>query len=311
MKTRLFSTFFLFLAGCGIGELAEETKDATKDTLHQVEVGNDNQLIMLELQAKMLEQIQKSNNVQNQLLAAVTHSNSLMELIARLNGQIRDLNEKVQGGVAKAADAVHLQIIGNALEQMFKAENTVNLKPPTRMMPFADALAQEASASEIMSIAHLLIMDGAYGSGSTSFKAASLTGAGAIAGFTALAKTKEIFTSQVEIGGIYEDSAYNFGMVRYMFIRDVFFLPIIEKLRYLNKALLVKAVGHYKELKHLATLPYVDRIELVIGSLWLNEQLDSDEIGSLASRAKSRFQSRLSADVLSDPEVQSLMQELR
>lgn len=243
---------------------------------------------------KMLEKTGKNTE---EMLQNVEAGNELQQQILAAN------NEIVKG--------IHKQTLAVSLENMFKPENTAQLRPPTRMMPFAHTFANEATANEIIETQHVLISDAYYGD-ILNFKSrlTSLVGAGAIAGFTSMDKTRHIFRNHVENPGEYEETAYRFAMVRYLFIRDALFLPIVEKVKYLNVQNLRKLVDYFFSLKHLANLPYQGRFEIDIPDLFVNETLNPTEIGTLASRAKQRFQNKLKPSELARQEVKDLLNQL-
>lgn len=238
-------------------------------------------------------------SLQAQLLDSVTETNSLMNILT-------DLNEQINNGIIKTEEAIRLQMVGVALEQMFKPSNIEQLEPPTRMMPYAKIIAREATNFEITELSHLLISDAKYGSGPWKSRGASLVAAACIAGFASMTKIKEIIAEQIDQGGVYEESTYGLIMGRYMFIRDALFKPIIEKSAILNKSILMQSVSYFLSLKHIAGLEYTDQLALWIPPL-VKEQLDPNEVNDLGRQARSLFEQELDDATLSEPEVQQLL----
>jgi len=235
-----------------------------------------------------------SNQTQRDLLEYMRKTHMLTE-------QLRDLTTKMEQGV-------HLQILTVSLEQMFNPTNTAVLAPPTRMMPYAESFAKEATEDELIRIIHVLWQD-AYSkpkylkeSGQT-----SLVGLSTIAALTPEAKARNILHLQIEERGRFEDAAYVFALARYAFTRDYLFHSTIEGMKYLNKGALRDCTQHFSVMKYLSELPYADRFELNLPSLDIEEKLDPKELRLLARKAKRRFENGLDQQTLGTVEVQELL----
>jgi hypothetical protein len=252
--------------------------------------------------------VRNSNQLQQELLDQIQRSNQLMQLMITLQQKMLDGTTSMAGGMSDTQKAMHLQILGGSLSMMFNSDNTQSLTPPTRMIPGCKGFADEAYPEEVAETEYSLISDGKYSSGSINSRKVSLTGAACIGGFLSLDKTKAVLTAQVDKKGPYEETAYNMSMLRYIFVRDAFFLPNIQKKNYPNKGLILQTAGYFAALKHISTLTYVNRVGLYIPDLFVNYSIDTSEVPSLGQQAHSFFQNNLSQQELADPDVQTALQ---
>jgi hypothetical protein len=220
------------------------------------------------------------------------------------------LQKEMLANIQKTSDAVHLQVLTVAMQQMMAAENTANLNPPVRMMPYAETFAKEATADELIRVAYVLWTDAQEGGDDRKARQVSLAALSALAGLAPDDKAAEILRIQIDEGGRFKDTAYVFALSRYVFIRDFRLSPILEKVKYLTKGALREAVSHLSALKALASLPYVDRLVLTVSALEVDESIAPAEAGTLSEKAKRRFQEGLDGAELATPEVQELMKQL-
>ncbi len=194
---------------------------------------------------------------------------------------------KLNAGMTKTNNAIHLQVLTVALQQMTATENTEQLVPPARMMPPAFVFTEEATAHEILETFHTFWIDAVHGGTSTKDKPnavearlksrqISRTAAAAIAAFTPQAKFNEIIKTQVAEKGRYEGTAYALAASRFEFIRDYMFEPTINRARSgeLNLSLVSAAVDYYNLMKQIALYDFVDRMDFKIDNL--TEVLDPD-----------------------------------
>lgn len=237
--------------------------------------------------------VQKGNQTQSDILDGV-------ERTAELTSKMKEI-------LGKTENVIHLQMLSVAWQGMISPDNVGSLNPPTRMMPFAEAFATEATQDELIRVVHLLLTDAMMSTASQEFRMVSLVALSSIAGFTSLEKTKAILRSQIEMNGKYQSTAHVFGVVRHDFIRDYLFNPIIETSKFLNVATLYEAVSQFNNLKHLAALPYVNTLELKIPSLSVVTKLEPALLKSLGRKAKRRFIEKMDLLDLQTSEVKDLL----
>ncbi|MBI3294009.1 MAG: hypothetical protein HYZ71_04690 [Deltaproteobacteria bacterium] len=262
MEVVLVFVFSLFLAGCGVETLAQETKTA-------VQAGNSTQ-----------EEIRRE-----------------LERTEKLTQSLNDLMEKTANGV-------HLQVLTVALEQMLSPRNTAVLAPPVRMMPYAQAFANEASPLEMIQTAHLLYTDAILSPDTEKeFRIASIVAMSLLGAFTSSEKVAQIEDAQITRKGRFELTTYVFLTGRYMALRDYFLGDILDNLPTQNFGTLREAIGYFSPMSKLAHASYSSLLAVDIDSLGIHSQVDPTEIKSIGNRANKRFKQTLPADVLTNADV--------
>ena len=179
------------------------------------------------------------------LLAALTNSGcgKMNDALSATNGmpdQLRATNDQIKatnGKMDATNSAIHKQVLETSLEAMRKPENSQNLLPPTRMIPFAQAFADEATPLEVVQLAHVNFKDinevqperlpkdpkerQAFLIAFDHDKQVSLTIVELIAGLLSQQKTEALAQAQIEEHGRFEDAAYKALMVRSLFISNI------------------------------------------------------------------------------------------
>lgn len=216
-----------------------------------------------------------------------------------------DLQQQMLGHISKTSEAVHLQVLTLAMQQMLAPENTANLNPPIRMMPYAEVFSKEASAEELIKVCYVLWTD-AKESDSRG-RMVSLVAMSALAALAPEAKAAEIRRTQIDEGGRYVDAAYAFTLSRYVFTRDFLLAPILEKTKYLSLGGLKESVSHFDILRGIRGLPYQDRLVLTIPALEVNEVVPAAELQAIGEKARRRFTEGLETSSLGSLEVQDLL----
>ncbi len=237
----------------------------------------------------------------------VKHSNQTQEDILGGVQKTAELTEKMKKILEKTEDAIHLQTLSVAWQQIISLENKGCLNPPTRMMPFADAFAREASEDELIKVAQLLLQDSMNSTSAGEIRMISVVGMSAIAGFTSLEKTKGILRTHVDQKGKFQWTAYVFATVRFDFIRDYLFNPLVENSKFLTIGSLLEAVAQFNNLRHIAGLPYVNSLELIIPSLEIDTRVVPTSIKTLGRKAKRRFLEKMDPADLQNAEVKELL----
>lgn len=186
---------------------------------------------------------------------------------------IKDLAEEARDNLIKTGNAVHLQVLTVALQEMLSPVNTENLTPPARMFPYGDTFSKEATSHEITEVFHTFLVDVKHGAPAEKAipnskdlrlegRKISLAAGGVISAFIPHEKLVEIIDQQILRGGRYEDTAYVVLLTRYTYLRDFFFASIVEKSERVNMDSVRKTAEYFTEIKYIAQLPFVDRVKL-------------------------------------------------
>ncbi|NBX83929.1 hypothetical protein EBQ90_12740 [bacterium] len=186
---------------------------------------------------------------------------------------LMDMASEARANLNKTGNAVHLQVLTVALQQMLAPVNTETLTPPVRMFPYGNTFSKEATAHEITETFHTFLVDVKQG-GQTEksnptaedmrlkSRKISLAAGGVIASFVPHEKLETIIEEQIYRGGRYEDTAYVLLLTRYTYLRDFFFVSVVDKSERVNLDSVRKAAEYFTEIKYIAQLPFVDRIKL-------------------------------------------------
>lgn len=239
--------------------------------------------------------VQASNETQSDILMALQRTE-------RLTQALRELMEKTASGV-------HLQLLTVALEQMLSPSNTSMLTPPVRMIPFAQAYANEATPLEIVQTAHLLFLDALMGpENEIQGRVASLVAMSLIGAFTPPDKFQAIERDQIRDQGRYESATYRLFTGRYMAVRDYLLGDILDNSSILNIGSLVEAVVYFKQLAALTGCDYARELSVNVPTLGISAQVEVSEVQAVGVRAYKKFVSALRPEILAKPEVVSLLQ---
>ncbi|NBV49960.1 hypothetical protein EBR03_01525 [bacterium] len=186
---------------------------------------------------------------------------------------LMDMASEARANLNKTGNAVHLQVLTVALQQMLAPVNTETLTPPVRMFPYGNTFSKEATAHEITETFHTFLVDVKQG-GQTEksnptaedmrlkSRKISLAAGGVIASFVPHEKLETIIEEQIYRGGRYEDTAYVLLLTRYTYLRDFFFVSVVDKSERVNLDSVRKAAEYFTEIKYIAQLSFVDRIKL-------------------------------------------------
>lgn len=232
----------LAITSCGVVDTANQTKDG----------------VLL------------SNTKQDQLIELMKR---MEELTKKLDQQMTTTNqgiEKTNKGMEKTNHGVHLQILTVALQQMLAKENTEQLSPPARMMPYASVFAGEASSHELIEAFHIFYVDATLGNATkveepnevdvrVFGRSVSWAGGGAIAAFASDEQFDEIQKQEVLEQGRYKGTAMAFAVARYNMLRDAFLKAVLGDGSARSIGGLRKAVGYYQSMKKIAVLDYFNR----------------------------------------------------
>lgn len=251
------------------------------------------------------------SKVAEDTLSLVGESNHLQE---QLLEHMKEMNHEMGGlheDMRKTNQAVHLQILTIALQNLFEPENTKVLPIPTRMMSYADVFAKEAYPEEVVKIGNLLLTEAKthpYGSDSEKQaqiqeKLIRLTGLGLIAAFLSQEGLEKLLVLEVDGHGRYESTAYAMVALRYAFVRDFLLAQVLDNPP--NLGGLRAAVMYFKQMKYLTKLPYASGCELNVPPLEIHLRTEVSDLRKWASKAKRAFK-RLEVT----PEVQALLSEL-
>ena len=277
--------FSMLLTSCGMTELAEQARDLSAQANEGVAESNQTSKEMLLLQLKMLEFMQRTDELTRQLQA---------------------LSEGADEKMAITVERMRQQTVAIALEGILNPENSEELDPPTKLIPYAKTLAEEANEAELTEFAYILWNDVRYGSAPLGKKEVSLTTLSLIAGFIPNAKMRRIEAAQIDGRGVYEEHTYKMLWGRYSVIRDLHFDSYVTESTTLNKGSLKHVIDYFNELKYIAELSYVAKIQVSI-PLMITNSVNPSEIATLKTKAKNAFNAKMSAQEKLDPEVIELM----
>lgn len=202
---------------------------------------------------------------------------------------LKEMADEARDNLRKTGNAVHLQVLTVALQEMLSPVNTESLTPPVRMFPYGDTFSKEASADEATEVYHTFLVDVKLGGMTNKAnptpkdvrldgRKVSLAAAGVISSFLPHEKFVEILDSQVGRGR-YEDTAYVIAVTRYTYLRDFFFASVVEKSERVNMDSVRKAASYFREMKYIAQLPYVDRLRLYIPQFVVVPSVDGSNDG--------------------------------
>jgi hypothetical protein len=267
------------------------------------------------------------------LLSACGPIRDMQELVKttrEMNGNTKDLTK----GMDKTNDSTHDFALMVALGQLTEAVNTETLTPPARMLPYAKGFTKLATAHEIIQAFHTFWTDVQFGGATDKdnptpddvrlrSRRISMAAASGIAAFTPEDKFAEILATEVDGKKRFEESAYAFALCRYNFVRDFMFRSIVDNARDINLGALQDTATYFAQLKKIAALPYVAKMEfsvssfnskVVKGKVILEDvviNLDPNELANLGRSANRRFQRELPNDVKASAEAQALLNQLK
>jgi len=322
MKRIVVSLGILTLLGaCGIQKTAEDTHHEVQQT--NVQMG------------QTLREIMKTNEQMAQMLAELkvlkektTIAGDNTADVAKTTKQLEALTEKVRGltadlvkGMSKTNDGVELQTLTLALQGLTAPANTQVLTPPASMLPYAKKFGEHASSEELLQVVYTFLSNAKYGiedkDANSRARLVALRAASAVAAFASDAQVGEILKRQIDAGGEYVNAAYEFGAVRFDFIKGFLIDPLIssEKTPTVNPAILKKASEYFQSLKTLAVLPYASKMIVTVPALIAGDTagefvdytvaVNADDLQALANKAKRRFNDGLSATDKSRADVQT------
>ena len=199
-------------------------------------------------------------------------------------GIMNDMNSKMDHtntGMDKTNEAVRLQKMGIGLDNLFKAENTEDISPPTGMLPGGRLLAENATAKELIEISYLWLTyvnevtlpEDAKANPAqlpqviakyNHTKMVKLTALEIVAALASQEKVEQIYQEQIVNGGVYERTAYAFMAARAMFIRDYMIDSKILSKKVTNLEMAQEALTQISYLQYLNQLPESDRFVLKV-----------------------------------------------
>lgn len=222
---------------------------------------------------KMIGQVDETNERMDQLKRQVEETNRGMD---RMIEEVRRTNE----GIERTNDAVHNQALAVAMTEMMKPENTRSLVPPTGMLPAGQVFANEATATEIVSLVYVyfqdidLVMPDASERGENGEwkpetikrvdheKLAKFMASMVISGLAPAKTIDELIASQIDDGGRHEDTAYAVLMLRYMFLRDLQLNGALLARGLKNPGMVREAIEMAEEMERISSLPYTHLIQV-------------------------------------------------
>ena len=268
-------SFCLALSGCGFETATDSDRKITKqaerdpsDDIKRTTAGMDEMADQIrranEGMDRMSEQVRKTNeSIEKMSEKMIEHLKKANEELAKLlaeqlkkspgssgpgHGPGGPIHRNEGGGENKAT---HLQTLAVALAEMTRPENTRVLSPPSAMMPAGQIFASEATAEEIVKLAHAYLKD------DDEVRVAVVA---VVSGLAPQETVDEIVRSQIESGGRYEEAAYAVLLMRYSFIHDVLLRDGVFARPLSSLGLLTEAVRLAELLHMIAALPFAEEM---------------------------------------------------
>ncbi|MCO5142273.1 MAG: hypothetical protein M9962_04190 [Oligoflexia bacterium] len=185
--------------------------------------------------------------------------------------------KEMQEETKKLNSAIHLQKLDAALKTIYAPENTKAVVPPSSgLMAGAKVFAEEATALELVEYTYVTLKEvdkTAIREGNQDYpelvkafnheKLIKILALQAIAAQTPESTVLEIVNQQISGGGgRYEDYAYNFLMLRAMFLLDFYLDSGVLSGPVNNMGKLEKAYEYLKAYETIANFSFADRIGL-------------------------------------------------
>jgi hypothetical protein len=236
---------------------------------------------------KMIEHAKKTNEGMEKMLEQAKKSNEDIVKLGeqlRKNGGASEPEPGTPGPRRKPARAgAHNHALAIALAEMMKPENTRVLTPPTAMMPPGQIYADEASALDIVKLAHAYLKDidtvrPAFVSAPKaprSWRLASLdlrhvdhekrarfAALSVISGLAPQETIDEMIRDEIEDGGRFDDIARAVLMMRFAFIGDVLLKESLFARPLASPALLTEAIRLAEQMHAIASQPFADEIRV-------------------------------------------------
>jgi hypothetical protein len=190
--------------------------------------------------------------------------NRAVKAAGDMPGKIEETNQQIKS----TNEGVRMQTLNTALSNMYAPENTEHLSPAVRMFTYAQAFAQAAHTDELVELTHETLaeianlgsnenLDAAGKAALDHEKQARLQGMEAIAGLTPQDKVSQIIAEQISNGGgVYQDDACAFLVLRALYIKTVTFDGDISTKSISNVSFLQNAVTQAEDLQYITSLPF-------------------------------------------------------
>jgi hypothetical protein len=194
--------------------------------------------------------------------------------------------DTMNGEVKKTNSAVHKQTLAVALAEMMKEENTRTLNPfPIGMLPAGSIFATTATPREIIDLSYSFLKDIDASSPDENDKVngewtpetvksvdhdkmAKLWAIMVIMGLAPQSTVQSIVNTEINGGGLREETAYKALMLRYAFTKDILLEQSLFATGLINPGKMNEAVKYAKNLSFISDLPYADKISIkTIGML--------------------------------------------
>ena len=199
--------------------------------------------------------------------------------------EMGDILGRTDGKIGKTVDGIHKQSLLLAVNELTKQVNMEKISPaPTALMPAAKVFAQEATPEEVVEFTHAWLkeieevapMKDVDANGEEkpyseaklneirSGKMGRLYGLMAIAGFLSDEKLDQIGDQYVSSFDRFQYTALKIHMMRALFLRDILISSSLLSDSLFNSGSMFKAVEYMKQLEHVVTKPYANKIFLKV-----------------------------------------------
>lgn len=214
------------------------------------------------------------------------------------------IQEDILRGIEHTLEATNELKSLTALQNMMAPENTVFLDPPVQMMTYAEIFVEKTSESNLTKALYVFLSTAMMQVPNPTpeqqrQQAVAFAAFRAVSGLMPDAKVQTILNNEIIRGGRYRDTAVMMVAARYVFIRDVLLIALLDKSQKLTVGSLQEAAKRFKSLKALADLPFAPKAPLEVPAVYKDKLgVDGiDKLKLLGEKALDAFKEDLSAEV--------------
>ena len=207
--------------------------------------------------------------------------NDALDSTIQMNAKMDATNkgmDRTNSGMSRTNESIHKQTLMVSLNEILKEENTLYLFPPIGMMPAGEAFGKEATPLEMIQVVYLWLKDinssQADGVGPDADgtwpskevldrkKTAKLTALEVIAGLAPQETVDQLIEQQVNQGGRFESTTYEFLMLRSAFIEGILIQESLFSKPMINPGMFEEGLKYIGQMESIAKLPFKGKIAL-------------------------------------------------
>jgi len=236
------------------------------------------------------------------------------------NCDMFDMPKKMDGlstQMQSTNNAIHLQVLQGALNDMFDSKHTQYLSPPYGMMTGGKTFADNASENELMAEIDLLLkqIDGEQPDASLMVggkwpddvvasvdhdKTVKLFAVMIIGAFASQDMVNQVVNTEILSGGLYSDTASSFLEARSLGIHDIMLEGQLLTKPLDDPEKLTQAVDYAQDLDDIAALPFSSKLELKTSGMLspsdnVDDTFDATQSVAIWAQIDSAFDTDLKA----------------